>query len=137
AQSYWGMTRGSCGCSPTATNPGDPLPFRHTLHHVTDPQFRPPSNCPMRLLFVHERFGALGGAEANVLLTATELKRRGHTLGLLHGAPTGKEEATWREVFADRRALADDAPAEAVTRALAEFRPDVIFLHKLAQLDAL
>ena len=27
----------------------------------------------MRVLFVHERFGALSGAEANVLATATEL----------------------------------------------------------------
>ena len=34
----------------------------------------------MRLLFVHERFGAFGGAEANVLVTAHELRRRGHTL---------------------------------------------------------
>src|SRR5437868_311962 len=53
------------------------------------------STAPMRLLFVHERFGALGGAEANVLLTATELKRRGHIVGLLHGAPTGREEPAW------------------------------------------
>lgn len=93
----------------------------------------------MRLLFVHDRFGALGGAEANVLLTATELKRRGHTLGLLHGPGTGREEAAWRGVFADR--IAFDSrntpggwnPAAAVR----EFQPDVIFLHKLSDLRLL
>lgn len=85
----------------------------------------------MRLLFVHERFGAFGGAETNVLLTANELKRRGHTLAILHGAATGKEEATWRDTFTERFGLDD------VTGAVRAFRPDVIFLHKLSDLTAL
>src|SRR4051812_34857062 len=88
----------------------------------------------MRLLFVHERFGALGGAEANVLLTATELKRRGHAVGLLHGTATGKEEAAWQETFAERFALGNAAQ---IARSVHEFRPDVIFLHKLSELNAL
>src|SRR5690242_12799879 len=85
----------------------------------------------MRLLFVHERFGAMGGAETNVLLTASELKRRGHALAIAHGAATGKEEARWNELFTGRFPLAE------VQRAISAFRPDVIFVHKLADLAAL
>ena len=48
----------------------------------------------MRILFVHERLGSLGGAEANALITARELREKGHTVGLLHGAPTGKVSAS-------------------------------------------
>lgn len=32
----------------------------------------------IKLLFVHQHFGALGGAEANIHLTAREFHRRGH-----------------------------------------------------------
>src|SRR4051812_20656203 len=91
----------------------------------------------MRLLFVHERFGAFGGAEANVLLTATELKRRGHSVALLHGANTGKDEATWSDVFTDRYPLASARHAGVLRLAIGEFRPEVIFLHKLGDLDVL
>lgn len=91
----------------------------------------------MRLLFVHERFGALGGAEANVLLTATELKRRGHAVGLLHGTATGKDEAAWHEVFTTPHAFTAGRAGPALRRALSEFRPDAIFLHKLADLALL
>lgn len=89
----------------------------------------------MRLLFVHERFGAFGGAEANVLLTGTELKRRGHSVAILHGQPTGKDEATWENVFTDRYALPPVRALATLRHALAEFRPDVVFLHKLADLE--
>ena len=56
----------------------------------------------MRMLFVHERFGALAGAEANVLATARELKRRGHVVGILHGAGTRRGESAWEETFTHR-----------------------------------
>ncbi len=91
----------------------------------------------MRLLFVHERFGAFGGAEANVLLTATELKRRGHAVAILHGAPTAKQEDLWQDTFSDRYTLVNMRAGAALQAAIAEFRPDVIFLHKLGGLDAL
>ncbi len=92
----------------------------------------------MRLLFVHERFGALGGAEANVVVTAGELKRRGHAVGLMHGTVTGKEEALWRDTFGERFDLAAGGNTSAsVRQAVAQFRPDVIFLHKLGDLGAL
>ena len=37
----------------------------------------------MKILYVHECFGALAGAEANAQITAEELGRRGHAIGLL------------------------------------------------------
>src|SRR5258706_2844453 len=51
----------------------------------------------MKLLFVHEHLGALGGAEANIFLTAKELQRRGHTVALLYGSGTGRNEDLWRQ----------------------------------------
>ena len=56
----------------------------------------------MRILYVHERFGALAGAEANAHITATELAERGHTIGILHGPGTGKSEAAWCATFTSR-----------------------------------
>lgn len=90
----------------------------------------------MKVLFVHERFGAFGGAEANVLVTARELKRRGHTVGLLHGASTGQAEMLWTETF-EPRFLLEGGGSTGTQRALENFEPDVVFVHKLADLDAL
>jgi len=91
----------------------------------------------MRVLFVHERFGNLAGAEANVLATATELKRRGHHLGILHGPGTGRAEADWEETFGDRFPLAPEDSSFAVNAALESFQPDLAYVHKLADLTAL
>lgn len=90
----------------------------------------------MRLLFAHERFGAFGGAEANVLATASELARRGHVVGLLHGPGTGRDESAWGGVFGRSQRFDSDAPGGAGP-ALADFAPDLIFLHKGAKLDQL
>src|SRR4051812_42373018 len=78
----------------------------------------------MRLLFVHERFGAMAGAEVNAYLTATGLKRRGHIPGLVHGAPTGKGESGWREIFSDCYPLAQPDAYASTQSALREFAPD-------------
>ena len=94
----------------------------------------------MRQLWVHERLGAWGGAEANIHVTAAELQRRGHTVGLLHGAPTGRQEDTWRALFAERFELPDaEAPdaASAVCDAVERFAPDIIYVHRLNGLELL
>lgn len=84
----------------------------------------------MRLLFVHDRFGALAGAEVNLQLTAAALKNRGHETALLHGPPTGKGEAGWCELFPDRFALGEGhSPTR---RALDTFQPDAVYIHKMA-----
>src|SRR6266480_4810525 len=91
----------------------------------------------MKILFVHERFGALAGAEANLLLTARELKLRGHRVSILHGPGTRKGEAAWEEAFARRFPLAPGNSASAVNAALEGFQPDLAYVHKLADLHAL
>ncbi|MDB6019111.1 MAG: hypothetical protein JWR19_3600 [Pedosphaera sp.] len=91
----------------------------------------------MKLLFVHERFGAMAGAEVNAFLTATELKRRGHMLGIIHGQSTGKGEDGWRETFAECFPILNGESANIVRAAVKEFCPDVIYVHKMADLDVI
>lgn len=94
----------------------------------------------MRQLWVHERLGAWGGAEANIHVTAAEMQRRGYTVGLLHGASTGRQDAAWRALFAERFELPEaETPgaADAVRSALERFAPDVVYVHRLNGLDLL
>ena len=91
----------------------------------------------MRMLFVHERFGAWAGAEANVLATAAELKRRGHVVGILHGPETGKGQPAWEGVFADRFPLITENSPSVVRTVLEGFSPDLAYVHKLADPGAL
>src|SRR5882724_291842 len=90
----------------------------------------------MKLLFVHERMGALGGAEANVLVTAGELRRRGHTVALAHGSGTDRGETEWHDVFSDRFALGP-AGGAVLGQALMKFQPDVVFMHKSSDPEVL
>jgi glycosyltransferase involved in cell wall biosynthesis len=91
----------------------------------------------MRLLFIHERIGALGGAEANVLVTAAELQRRGHSVGLAHGRGPNQGDTEWRAVFTARFPVDEAAGPAALEQALAQFDPDVVFLHKFSAPAAL
>src|SRR3954470_16927712 len=91
----------------------------------------------MKLLFVHERFGAMAGAEVNAVLTANELKCRGHTVGIIHGEATGKGERGWRETFAHCFPLKDRPAPEATRAAIEEFNPDAIYVHKMADLGVM
>jgi glycosyltransferase involved in cell wall biosynthesis len=86
----------------------------------------------MRLLFVHERIGALGGAEVNILATAQALRRRGHTLGLAHGGRHDSDEPEWLEAFPYRIALDESAGTRGIGLALTQFEPDVIYLNKFS-----
>lgn len=90
-----------------------------------------------RILFVHDRFGAFAGAESNLLATAQGLNQRGHHTAILHGPATGRGEPLWQKAFAFRFALSTEATAQRVSEAIADFDPHVIYLHKLADLDAL
>jgi glycosyltransferase involved in cell wall biosynthesis len=91
----------------------------------------------MKLLFVHERFGALAGAEANAHITATELKRRGHIIGIIHGSSTGKGENIWQETFSKRFSLSERGNATKVRAALDFFQPDIVYVHKMADLEVI
>ena len=76
----------------------------------------------------------MAGAEVNAYLTAAELKRRGHTVAILHGEPTGKAEDDWRELFPVRFPCSNGDSPEAAEVALTRFEPDVIYVHKMADL---
>ncbi len=91
----------------------------------------------MKLLYVHERFGALAGAEANAHITATELGKRGHAIGILHGPSTGKNEAGWQATFPFRAALNPADNEAIVKKALADFSPDAVYVHKMADLSVI
>src|SRR5258708_6316098 len=86
----------------------------------------------MRLLFVHDRFGAMAGAEVNLQLTAAALKSRGHKPGLLHGPPTGKGEPAWRDLFPERFAFTNGNNSLATRDALEAFQPDAVYIHKMS-----
>jgi glycosyltransferase involved in cell wall biosynthesis len=88
----------------------------------------------MRLLYVHESFGSLGGAEANVAITATELRARGVTLGLWTRRPTGKGEDRWRALFGEHVYWENQHTLGAVR---ADFAPDVAYVHKWDHLPTL
>lgn len=87
----------------------------------------------MRLLFVHDRFGAMAGAEVNLQLTAAALKDRGHDVRLLHGPPTGKGEKEWSELFPERFAFTEGDDFQTTRRALKVFQPDAIYIHKMSE----
>ncbi len=87
----------------------------------------------MKLLYVHERFGALAGAEANAFITAEQLALRGHEIAILRGPGTGKNEDAWKQVFAQRFGLWGDTAAQTKS-ALAAFKPDAVYVHKMADL---
>jgi glycosyltransferase involved in cell wall biosynthesis len=91
----------------------------------------------MRILYVHERFGALAGAEANAHITATELGGRGHAVGILHGPGTGKNEAGWERTFPERYALGPGDNGGTVRAAIEGFRPDAVYVHKMADLTVI
>jgi len=91
----------------------------------------------MRILFVHDLFGAFGGAEANVLATASELKERGHTVGVLYERTSNQGEVAWSSTF-EHRFLLERGPASAYRLAAWEsFEPDVVYLHKMSDLELL
>ena len=87
----------------------------------------------MKLLYVHERFGALAGAEANAFITAERMGQLGHQIAILHGPGTGKNEDGWKQVFTQQFALDGDTVAR-TRAALAEFKPDAVYVHKMADL---
>lgn len=91
----------------------------------------------MKILYVHECFGSLAGAEANAQITASELGARHHAIGILHGPPTGKGQAAWEQTFPARFALDARDPAGSARQAISSFQPDVVYVHKMADLDVL
>ena len=91
----------------------------------------------MKLLFVHECFGAFGGAEANILASATGLQKLGHSVGILHGPSTRNQEASWLETFLLRYPLGEPADSAHVRQVVDAFQPDIVYVHKMRDVKVL
>jgi glycosyltransferase involved in cell wall biosynthesis len=91
----------------------------------------------MRLLFVHQNFGAFGGAETNIQITADELMQRGHLVALMHTTETDRSTESWERTFSTRFRLPANRRPEAVASALDSFLPDIIYLHALPDVDVI
>jgi len=92
---------------------------------------------PMKLLFVHQHLGAFGGAEANIQLSAAELRARGHQLSLLYQKPTGKGEEAWRDLFTSCTRIETNGGADSFRNILKRDNPDAIYLHTLPDVQVL
>jgi len=91
----------------------------------------------MKLLFVHQKLGEFGGAEANIRLSARELRNRGYDLGLLHLENTGRNEALWDELFGERFCPPGTRSTAFVRSVLQKFKPQVIYLHNVPDVELL
>src|SRR5580765_1306516 len=91
----------------------------------------------MRLLFVHQNFGAFGGAETNIQITADELVQRGHTVALVHAAETGRSAESWARTFSIRFRMPTNGRRDVVASALDSFEPDIIYLHTLPDVEVI
>ena len=91
----------------------------------------------MRLLFVHQKLGEFGGAEANIRLSAKELCDRGYQLGLLHLESTGRNEEHWRKLFPQCFSPPQTGGSDFVHSLLKKFSPQVIYLHNVPNLEIL
>ena len=72
-----------------------------------------------------------------MLLTARELKDRGHHLALLYQESTGKAEQQWFSVFEDVYRLTSAGNLELLEAILERFDPDLLFIHSFDDLEAL
>lgn len=77
----------------------------------------------MRVLWLHEKAGAFGGAEANVLATARALGERGWTNELVCREATGIASDAWAGVFSR---IHEGADPEVVAES---FAPDAVWIH--------
>jgi len=91
----------------------------------------------MRILFVHNRFGALAGAETNAHITAAELKQHGHIVGIIHGPSTGRAELAWQRTFTQRFSLNRQGNVNRIKAALEIFQPDLVYVHKMDDLEVI
>jgi glycosyltransferase involved in cell wall biosynthesis len=86
----------------------------------------------VNLLWLQQKRGAFGGAEANVLATATALQAQGVRNTLLYGESTGVAEEAWSEAF-ESQIL---APAgEALLSLARKLQPDAIWIHNWNRSD--
>ncbi len=79
----------------------------------------------------------MGGAETDILLGATSLKSKGHTVSLLYMSRSGRNEAAWDQTFSECHALAARNKLEMARSLLKNLNPDVIYFHSFPDLGVL
>src|SRR5689334_10901620 len=91
----------------------------------------------MKVCFVHEQFRTFGGAEGNVQQTANELQSRGHTVGLIYESGEARVEQTLHNLFSSCFSLEKGHRRHQVKSALNDFKPDLLYVHKMADLEVM
>lgn len=86
----------------------------------------------MKVLFVHQRWGDLGGAESTIRRLGEGLGARGVKLGFLHGEVTDKGHERFLELFERRWSWSEGQLGAALA-----WQADVLFVHKLDELPVL
>ncbi len=93
-----------------------------------------------KILFVHETFGRLAGAEQNILVTAPHLKDT-FDLECLYSNRSGKDEAAFEAIFPVNYAVAFDGPPDETLRRVTDIvrqsAPDLIYVHKCIAIPVL
>ena len=86
-----------------------------------------------KILFVHETFGRLAGAEQNILVTAPRLAED-FTLECLYWNRSGRDEASFEKLFPVNYQVDFEGGADAtrarVADVLRQAAPDLVYVHK-------
>ena len=86
-----------------------------------------------KILFVHETFGRMAGAEQNILVTAPHLAAE-FELECLYWNRSGKDEASFEKLFPVHHAVDFEGPPdetrERVATVLRQSAPDLVYVHK-------
>ncbi len=93
-----------------------------------------------KILFVHETFGRMAGAEQNIMVTAPTLRERFRLSGLFWKR-SGKDEETFGNLFESSRFVEFDGDPGVVRAGIAEAvrleNPDLIYVHKCIAIPVL
>lgn len=79
----------------------------------------------------------MGGAESTLLLSARELRQRGHSVHLLYQKRTGKSEDIWQQTFASTFRQPGSGNLEHLEAVIGEVHPDALFIHNFDDLPSL
>jgi glycosyltransferase involved in cell wall biosynthesis len=80
----------------------------------------------MKILWLQEKMGAFGGAEANVLATATALRHRGFENHLLYHEDTATDTTRWQQAFQQLHSAAESPDPVSLARKL---QPQAVWIH--------
>lgn len=88
----------------------------------------------MKILFVHETYGTLAGAEQNIRLTGEALKEKGHDLSFLYSVNNHRDESIYHAIFTAYHLPFDHTAStereQRIKDLLTTIQPDIIYVHK-------